>query len=281
MFAPAPRSRAALIRGYTLVELLVALVIALFLLAGLLTIVQATRQTFNQQSALAQLQDNERLAMIMMGDVIQSAGYFPNPQAPTAFPAVAAVSPNPSFAVGQFVAGVSGGGAFSSDTISVRFAPPATLGTGNVNTDLAIINCIGGTDTQNGALTTVYTNTFSLDANGNLDCTLSVNGVAQPTVALVSGVKDLQIWYGVATPGQNGGNNVDTYYTATEVTSNGYWPDVSSVKVRLTFANPLACTTAVVVCPVTSLPNMTLSNGTTTVYLERVVGILGRTGINI
>ncbi len=267
-----PPSRAGLLRGYTLVELLVAMVIALFLLAGLLTIVQSTRQTFNQQTALAQLQDNERLALTMMGDIIQSAGYFPNPQSPTTF---AASAGPPVFAASQVISGTSGADVpGNTDTISVRFAPPATLGTGNVNTNLAIINCTGGTDAQNVSNSIVYSNEFSVDANGNLDCTLSGNGSTQ-TVALVSGVKDLQIWYGVETLGTNG-NNVDSYKTASQMSATD-WTNVTSVKVRLTFANPLACATAVVVCPVTSLPALQ-SNGTNS-YLERVVGVLGRTGI--
>jgi type IV pilus assembly protein PilW len=283
MLRPAPRPRHPLIRGYTLVELLVAMVIALFLLAGLLTILQATRQTFNQQTALAQLQDNERLALTLMGDVVASAGYYPNAQSGPSF--VAVVGP-PSFAAGQSITGASGGGAFGSDTISVRFAPPVTLSSGNVNTNLSIINCTGGTDTQNGSGSNVYTNTFQIDANGNLDCTLSVNGVAQAPVALVSGVKDLQIWYGVETQGGTYGNSVDSYETASQMNSASCatqtplpcWQSVTSVKIRLTFANPLACSTALVVCPVTSLPAMTTSSGTT-VYLERVVAVLARTGV--
>ena len=64
-------------RGFTLVELLVSLLIGLFLLGGLLTLVQNNKRTFTTQNSLAQLQDGERLAMSVMTDVIQTAGYFP------------------------------------------------------------------------------------------------------------------------------------------------------------------------------------------------------------
>src|SRR5207302_8775414 len=70
--------------GYTLVELMVALAIALFLLGGLFTIVQGTRTTYGNQSQLAQLQDNERLTMTLITDMIHAAGYFPYPQKHTA-----------------------------------------------------------------------------------------------------------------------------------------------------------------------------------------------------
>src|SRR5271166_3639085 len=66
-------------RGFTLIELMIALLVGLFLLGALLTIVQANKQVFVSQNALAQVQDNERMAMSMMTDVIQSAGYFSNP----------------------------------------------------------------------------------------------------------------------------------------------------------------------------------------------------------
>src|ERR1700679_1526483 len=65
--------------GFTLVELSVATLIGLFLLGGLLTLVQDMRRTFGNQNQLGQLQDNERLAMTIITDVIQSAGYFPYP----------------------------------------------------------------------------------------------------------------------------------------------------------------------------------------------------------
>src|ERR1700680_1633666 len=82
-------------QGYTLVELMIALLIGLFLLGGLMTIVQDNRRSFSSQNQLAQLQDSERLAMTIMTDVIQSAGYFPDPtsnSATSALPAVGAIA---------------------------------------------------------------------------------------------------------------------------------------------------------------------------------------------
>ncbi len=63
--------------GFTLIELMIALLIGVFLLGALLTIVQTNRAVFGDQNKMAQLQDAERMAMTMMSDVIQSAGYFP------------------------------------------------------------------------------------------------------------------------------------------------------------------------------------------------------------
>ncbi len=65
--------------GYTLVELMIAVLIALFLLGGLVTLVMGTRRTSTTQSQLSQLQDSQRIAMMLMANVIQQAGYFPDP----------------------------------------------------------------------------------------------------------------------------------------------------------------------------------------------------------
>ena len=64
-------------RGFSMVELVVAMSIGVFLLAGLFTILQGTRHASSDQTALAQLQDNERIAMSVMTDIVQAAGYFP------------------------------------------------------------------------------------------------------------------------------------------------------------------------------------------------------------
>ncbi len=110
-----PRQRiqrsAATQRGLTLVELMVAMAIALFLLGGLLTIVQNTRKTFGAQMQLAQLQDNQRLAMTLLGDVIQTAGYFPDPTVNTlggTLPVVASAYPlGPFPTAGQSITGTT------------------------------------------------------------------------------------------------------------------------------------------------------------------------------
>jgi type IV pilus assembly protein PilW len=250
--------------GYSLVELLVAMLIALFLLAGLLTIVQSMRNTFSAQSSLAQLEDNERLAMIMMTNVIQTAGYFPNPMVNTIDTALpAATWPDPdgtgTFQLGQPIAGDSGsseptGSPGDTDTISVRFQTAS----GDTN-----LNCIGGTNTSGANLT--YTNTFSIDGDGNLDCTVSINGAQQAPVQLAAGVQNLQIWYGVRTNPAVSDNNVDTYLTAAQMNANpGDWPNVTAVKIRLTFTNPLAA----------SNPSQPTTN-----YIECVVGVMARTGV--
>jgi type IV pilus assembly protein PilW len=219
-------------RGFTLVELMIAMLIALFLIGGLVTLVQAMKATSLSQNGLSQLQESERMAMTLMADVIQSAGYFPNPLVNTAassFPISA-----PFTATGQTL---SGGGNFTDaapgNSITVRYL---TNGTGSATPD-NVINCLGNTS----AVAATFVNTFSVDLpTQTLQCTLVVNGVASAAVPLISGVTRLQIYYGVQTNTAVGTNSVDAYLDANTVTAGGYWSNVKSVKITLTLVNPLA-----------------------------------------
>lgn len=241
-------------RGFTMPELMVALLISLFLIGGLLAVVQDNRRTFSSQNQLAQLQDSERLAMTMMTDVIQAAGYFPNPVANVQ----AALLP----AAGVMVAGQAMTGTYNAaapgDTVTVRYA--------TANGD-GILNCSGSSNTS-GA-TQSYTNVFSVIVNAQgisqLVCTLTVGGVAT-NYPLVNNVSQIAILYGVNTTGA--GNNVDTYMNAAQVTAANDWNNVVSAQLTLTFANPLF-----------SAANLGQGNQPPTVTFQRVVGVMSKTGI--
>jgi type IV pilus assembly protein PilW len=214
----------ALIRrqqGYTLIELMVALLISLFLLAGLITLEQGMRSTYGNQSQLAQLQDNERFALTILGEVVQEAGYFPSPTVYTETTALPAAG---AFAAKQPITGVYSAAA-PNDTLSVRFLTAS----GDTN-----INCTGGTNTSGAVL--LYTNVFSISAGANPALQCAVNGAAAQT--LVNGVTNLEVWYGVKTNGAVTTNDVDSYLRASVMTAAN-WQNVTSVKVRLTFTNPL------------------------------------------
>jgi type IV pilus assembly protein PilW len=236
-------------RGFTLVELMVALLIALFLIGGMVTMVQAMRSAYGAQSGLSQLQDDQRMAMTFITNVIQSAGYFvftpatPNTAAGS-LPALA-----PFAAAGQSVYGT---GQWTDsparNIISVRYMTAGGDG---------IMNCAGGTST----VAATFMNTLSIDAFGNLNCqvTTIIGGTTTgPTTTqlisgttlngnLVRGVVGMQIYYGVQTNPANA-TSVDTYLDAAgvSVTTGGgpYWMNtnslgnVISVKVKLTFINP-------------------------------------------
>src|ERR1700736_4323343 len=206
--------------GFSLIELIVALFFGLFLVGGLLTIVQNNRRVFGAQNQLSQLQDSERLALTMMTDVIQMAGYFPDPTSNSPQSTMQASSATtPAMVAGQALTGKYN--AAAPDTITVRYT---TSGSDN------ILSCTGASTT--GAIFT-YINAFSVNNANQLICTRE-DGVAYP---LVNGVTNLKVMYGVNTPGS--GNNVDSYQTAALVTAASNWNNVISVQITLTFTNPL------------------------------------------
>jgi type IV pilus assembly protein PilW len=247
-------------RGFTLVEILIALTVGLFLMGALLTIVQTNRRVFGEQNQLAQMQDNQRMAMTMMGDVIQSAGYFPDPVHNTLTTALTATG---AFAVGQSIFGTSVAGPL--DTIQVRYMTAGGDG---------ILNCSGQSNPTGGP-NTVYVNTFQV-LNGKLVCTLStvVNTVVVNTVQyiLVGGIPgsglditNMSILYGVKADATQPGNNVDTYMSATQVNGAVLWGSVISVQITLTFTNPLSAS----------------PGQPATFQIQRVIGVMSQTGPTI
>ena len=253
---------------------MVSIVIGLFLIAGLLTLVQAMKRTSVSQNGLSQLQDSERMAMSLMTDVIQSSGYFLSPLAQsstTSFPTLAgyAYAGPPSvatdaFAVGQTVAGTSAVTA-TGDRISVRYMTNGLAGTANDK----VINCTGSTNTAGASVT--WVNTFNIDANGNLQCLLVTNGVVSAPVQLISGLKSMSILYGVVSNTSVNNNSVDTYLPASSMTIN-YWTAVRSVKVSLTFVNPMYGT---------GVGQTETGNIQPTVTFTRVIAVMSNTGVTV
>jgi type IV pilus assembly protein PilW len=223
---------------------MVALLIGLFLLGALLVIVQTNKRVFVNQNQLAQLQDGERMALTVVSDVIQSAGYFPDPTTNTLAATLTATAP---FAVGQSVYGVYSATP-PGDQLYVRYM--TTGGDG-------ILNCSGQSNPIGGP-NTLYVNVFQV-LNGQLVCTM--NGTQYN---LVNGVTNMSILYGVKANAAATGNNVDTYMTAAQVTAAGLWDSVIAALVRVTFTNPMY------------VPSQTGQQPT--VSIQRVISVMNQTG---
>jgi type IV pilus assembly protein PilW len=241
-------------RGFSLVELMVTVAIAMFLLFGLVTIVQNVRQTNLNQTALAQLQDQQRFSLTAITDAVQAAGYFADPtvDTTTAFPNAA------PFGAGWVFAGTHVGGA-TPDTISTRFQTAPNYGP---------ILC-DGTDTSL-LPAQMWTITFSVNpaAVGGPQLLCQATGTtagANPQVAIVSGVQNMVVFYGVKRDTALVDYNVDTYETFDVLQASGTdWANISAVRIVLTFTNPLAG-------QVGQPPTLTL---------ERVIEVMGRAGLH-
>jgi type IV pilus assembly protein PilW len=222
--------------GFTLIELMVAITISIFLLAGMVILLQNVRSTYNTENSLATLEDNERLTMMLMTNVIQSAGYFPQPMINTAASSMPAST---NFPNDQGSPAMLGGTNAQGATIVVRFAADSTTP--------ALMNCMGQSET--GAAID-WENSFYIDPSGNLDCQVTdgLTNVASPPVTIATGLTTntnattnpagMTIFYGVSTGTAVAPTCMDTYKSAAQMSSTD-WANVCAVKVTLTFLNPV------------------------------------------
>ena len=194
-----------------MIEIMISLSIALFLMTGLFALFLSTKQNSVAQSALSQLQDDQRMAMGLLATIIQQAGYFPNPQ--TATLATALPVDATFLGEGQSVFGTAG----ATQQISIRFVAAADFS----------MDCNGGSN-PSGAN---FTNTFAIVSN---ELTRAVNAGAARS--LVAGISALSAQYGVD-PDATG--SVSQYLNPEQMTT-ALWQSVRSVRVTLTFLNPLA-----------------------------------------
>lgn len=254
---PTPRLRSLRAqRGFTLVELMVTVGIALFLLGGLVTIAQNVRQTSLNQQRLAQLQDEQRFAMTVITDAVQAGGYFSDPTSYTtaSFGVAANPAPTAGFAAGYVFAGSHVTGAADNvalDSLATRF---------QTNQGHGPILCDGTDTSQNPPGANTYQILFTVSGGANSQLLCSVNGgVAQP---LVDGVQAMAVYYGVKR-NATADYNVDTYVTWDQMQGNDYFT-VSAVRVVLTFINPLAGQ----------------AGQPATITMERVIEVMSRAGIH-
>lgn len=248
-------------RGFTLVELMIALLIGLFLTGGLLTLMFAMRRSTATQAGLSQLQDDERMGMSILTNAIQSAGYFPTPY-PTNTASTFFLAASPLVA-GQSIYGTHTNST-TPDTLVVRYA---TAGTAAAGVKDNTINCAGQTSTTQKT----WTQTFNIDTTNNVLRCVLFDGTTTVTLNLITGVTNLQVLYGVQTGPGIPSNSADCYMTADAVNTAGFWPKVVSAMVTLTYVNPLK-----------NQPGQSTAGAaiTATIPFTRVITLMNVTGVD-
>ena len=239
--------------GFSLIELMVAVLIGLFITLGLTQIFVSMYSTSQSQSSLLQFQSNERQSILALTNVVQLAGYYA--ATPTAltdvntFLPAATAADGATFVAGAGIVGTTGTGTPQQDTIDIYYQ---SSGVDNV------FDCQGA-NTQVGTPTapdyTTVINSYSVNASYQLICSTkkTFNGATTTTTALVlaNNVKNMTILYGVdstagtATPL----NTTNSYMTATQVSAANFWPNIRAVQITLNFctsnvfiSNPTTCT---------------------------------------
>ena len=219
--------------GFTLIEMMIALLITLFLIAGLVVMVIGTRGTFKVQDQLQITQENERFALFVLGNSIRPTGYYINPTTTTAisaFPINPVANPDgTTFVAAQSLIGTSGS-ATGSDTLNVRFQSAPNDG---------LSNCVGDRNISAAAIT--WTNSFAINASNQLTCAASVNGGTPGTsTVLVDNVASMKVLYGVDTVGDG---SAHIYIDASAFGATYFWGNVKSVKINITFQDLISSTT--------------------------------------
>lgn len=173
--------------GFSILEVLIAIVISMIMLAGVLQIFINSKNVYYLETNFAELQENSRFTASYLSRIIRLAGYRTPPTTAVVFPDVTSLFPTGAPAV----TGTNGTGPNSSDTVTVRYQGS---GNGTGTPDGTIRDCLNsGVDSN-----TIVSNTFSLTNNNELQCQ-AINPNASPannTQIIVSGVENMQVLYG-------------------------------------------------------------------------------------
>jgi type IV pilus assembly protein PilW len=98
-------------RGFSMIELMVAITIGLILLAGISSVMVSTKRTYNTQDSLGRLQENARIAMVILERAFRNAGYIGCNINPANITSVIDTSGDPySFNLSNLVEGSENGG---------------------------------------------------------------------------------------------------------------------------------------------------------------------------
>jgi len=177
--------------GFSLVEIMIALLIGLFLMGGILQIFSASQQTYRMQSNLARLQENGRFALDLLAHDLRMAGYWG-----------CLIGTNTDITgVDNNTGVITVDNGTDSIAIKAAFTVPPILSCGTpVTTDPTYILASSATAYK------IYTNPYPTLYK-------SFNGIWRP---LIDGIQNMQILYGIDSDGDYAAN----YYVAANNVAN-------------------------------------------------------------
>ncbi|MES9939364.1 MAG: PilW family protein [Candidatus Thiodiazotropha sp. 6PLUC2] len=187
--------------GFSIVSLMIASAIGIFLIGGAGKVYVDSKNTFNARSSVAAAVENYRFALLDMRRALVMAGRG------------ILASQNGNLATGPFP-GVATDGAEDTDSngssvVAVRYASgPAPCGI-------------------SGDVTATITVRFLVDDDGNLVCNVPEQDYSQP---LVSGIAQMRALYGVDTDADGVANQ---YLRTNVVDDGGLWINVVSIRIGL------------------------------------------------
>lgn len=203
-------------RGFSLVELMIAMVLSLVALGSVIAVFLSSKQVYSTTETISGMQESARYSSQFIEREIRMAGYAAGVETGN-FNKLALFPDSGSFAAGVVVFGTdnvsTSGVKAGSDILDLRYGGNAT---GQVP------DCQGNAV----ASATIVSIKLFISSNDALTCQV---GTSTP-VALVEGIPDMQLTYGVDT---NADRFANSYVTADSVTD---WTRVAEVRVALTVA---------------------------------------------
>ena len=232
-------------KGLSLVELMIAMLVSLVLVAGISTVYVSSKRNYNARDQLSLMDESARVALNMLIKHLEHAGYATPSKLPmntvdgyfyvngSADPVAGSCGTVKSLALGALKASATQDDLNTyGDAVSVRFIGDSGLFTDVLNGDLPT-GCWGGVPSLSDSLVYnafhVATDGTTKDSLGNLVPILygvgsNANQAKRP---IVNGVENIQFLYGVDT---NTDGAVDQYMSATAVTAANTWQQVISMK---------------------------------------------------
>ena len=195
-------------QGFTLIELMVAMVLGMLLMAVAIQIFVGNRDTYRFNSNLARVQENGRFAFDQIARVVRMTGYQGQSAANWVLGPMSLANGGVTPLAGTDNA------TNASDSITLTYQGSA---------DNFIKDCRG----NNIAGGSVVTNTYALDANRQLTCAVVVDGVATGTQPVIDGVEAMHVLYGVDTDNNDSANQ---YVSAGNV---GDMEDIVSLRLAM------------------------------------------------
>ncbi len=186
-------------KGFTLVEMMIAVVLGLVLIAGAMSVFLGAKQGYRMEQGMTLMQSTGRATMDYLSREISMAGF---PQSG----GIESIIP----------ASTADGGGNASDQFAVRYRS---------TTDCLGVNTPVYTDGQQYAK-----NVFSIQAGALVCQTLAENNAVITTQVVVQGVENMQLLYGEDITAADGVTNATTYVTAGNVVN---WNNVVSVRIGI------------------------------------------------
>jgi type IV pilus assembly protein PilW len=243
------RHTASRARGFSLVELMVAVSIGLLLVLAMVSLYTSSRRTYSVTDEVARMQENARIAFTILDRQVRQVGYrrydtdgIFSTNTATARPSGAGIATRPLTAQNDVA-----GDPNTSDRITVRFFGSSREGANpavdRYTADGSIVNCVGRAIATNEVNIETYFVANGSNGEPGLRCRSEVfradNATTTPNwtsdtidangVELVSGVESLQILYG---DDMNADGAIDRYLKSDDA-ARASLDDVTAVRLSV------------------------------------------------